>query len=160
MQVNVFDKDSNAAISNNDDDDNNNCVIANNCTLLHNVAKVSKQQSLINLIDASFGQIALALVQRTRAVKENWLLVLVGDGNNEKAEAPLYMAAYSRGELVQLQKLDTQPHYTTQIYTTILKWFNIDTSKDDKNVDQTVIGLCSDGIHVRNCQANNTTTMY
>lgn len=141
----MFDNDSSAKVS---DDE---CVRTNNCTLLHNVAMVSKQQSLINLIDASFGQIALALVQRTRVVKENWLLVLVGDGNNNKAEAPLYMAAYSRGELVQLKKLDAGPHYTTQLYATILKWFNIDISNDDERVDRTVIGLCSDGINVSNC---------
>lgn len=102
-------------------------------------------ESTVNVLDGAVGQISLALAERTRQLPENWLIVLAGQGNNEEQEAPLFMAAYSRGGLIQLNQL-TIKAAATDLYSTVLKWFSISGYTEAQ-----VRGICSSGAKVTNC---------
>lgn len=108
-----------------------------------NYSSVLQLYSEMNLIDGAMGQLVLSLAERTRATTENWLIVVTGSGARA-TQTPMVMAAYSRGQLLQLNDLGRAS--TTDIYNTVLRWFGVSTAEDN------LIGICTDGIHAANCK--------
>ncbi|CAD2215035.1 hypothetical protein AGDE_04276 [Angomonas deanei] len=103
-------------------------------------------RSEMNMLDNAIGQIGLLLSQRTKTVKENWYIMLVGQGENAATSIPFFGAVYTRGELVRLRPLSAEASQA-DVYGTVLRWFGVneDTYKDKS------LGICSNGINVVNC---------
>lgn len=109
------------------------------------------QLSLINTLDSVIGQIALVLSERTKNIKENWLIVVTGDGANSENKAPFFEVAYSRGDLVQLGTVRPDAE-TADVYDTVLRWFALTGEATS------ALGICSDGVHVVNCNNTNASS--
>ncbi|KAG5468231.1 hypothetical protein LSCM1_02209 [Leishmania martiniquensis] len=113
---------------------------------VNNVERVVQERSLVNLLDAAVGRIALALSERTSKVSENWLLILTSDGANAEKAAPLLVAVYTKGELVQLKDIEEDAQ-TTDVAKTIKHWFKGTTSNSSR-----LLGICTSGEKVENCK--------
>eukprot|EP00796_Vickermania_ingenoplastis_P007448 gene7448-5246_t len=110
------------------------------------VSNMLERFSYMNLLDSAIGEIALALSQRTSTTNENWLIVLTSEGLNRYNEAPLFISAYSRGMIVQLNPIPATAR-TVDMFPTVLRWFGLSegTASD--------MGICCNGIQIKNCEA-------
>lgn len=106
----------------------------------------------ISIMDGTLGKIALAAIERSRASKESWLIMLVGAGGDGLTRTPLAMAAYARGGLVRLGPIPEEEMTLADIAPTVLHWFGLSPAGDARRVR----GLCSTGIAVNSCE--NTTS--
>ncbi|EPY24812.1 hypothetical protein STCU_06992 [Strigomonas culicis] len=114
-----------------------------------NVGNTLQLQSHINLLDNALGQLATTIVQRTKSHEENWNIVLVGaTGDTTTHTVPFFTTVYSSGEVVQLEKSLPSSPTTADIRTTVLQWFNTETSSLDTT---RLLGICSKGSVVVNC---------
>lgn len=109
----------------------------------------AQERSEVNLLDAAVGQIAMALSARSAKKAENWLLMVTGDGDNAAGKAPLLVAAYSNGEIVQLNSIPSDAK-TSDVANTVKRWF-MDTSVDSSRL----LGICTDGATVTNCKKSS-----
>lgn len=102
--------------------------------------------SRIDLLDNMMWQVAMELQQRTKNLKENWLIMVSSEGQNRHYNAPVFIMAYSAGAPLLLNPIsETATLQTTDIYHTILHWFDL---KPEGRYD---IGICSTGKSVKNC---------
>ncbi|KAG5467831.1 hypothetical protein LSCM4_00916 [Leishmania orientalis] len=114
---------------------------------VNNVELVVQERSEVNLLDSAVGRVALALSERTSKVAENWLMIVTSDGANSEKAAPLLVAVYTKGELVQLNDIDKDAK-TIDVAATIKYWFkgaDVDTTR--------LLGICTDGEKVANCKS-------
>lgn len=106
-------------------------------------------RSDVNLLDSAVGKIALALAERTKERAENWLIIVTTEGANVNWTAPLLMAAYSNGQLVQLKRPAEHHNLrTTDVRGTLFHWFNVLKDQVDES---RLLGICSTGASVANC---------
>ncbi|KPI83883.1 hypothetical protein ABL78_7081 [Leptomonas seymouri] len=105
----------------------------------------TKELSEMNLLDAAVGRIALALSIRTSKTNENWLVIVTSDGDNAEQKAPLLVAAYTKGELVQLNSIAADAR-TSDVFNTVKMWFQ--SKAADRN---RLLGICTCGTVVKNC---------
>eukprot|EP00796_Vickermania_ingenoplastis_P007242 gene7243-5091_t len=111
------------------------------------VSNMLERFSNMNLLDSAIGEIALALSQRTSTTNENWLIVLTSEGLNRYNEAPLFISAYSRGMIAQLNPIPATAR-TVDVFPTVLRWFGLSEGAASD------MGICSNGIQIKNCNLN------
>ncbi|KPA82222.1 hypothetical protein ABB37_03340 [Leptomonas pyrrhocoris] len=107
----------------------------------------AQERSEVNLLDATVGRIALALSKRSSSTSEQWLLIVTSDGDNAAKAAPLLIAAYSKGEIVQLNSIAADAK-TSDVFNTVKMWFEAGDADSSR-----LLGICTSGAMVKNCKA-------
>ena len=112
--------------------------------------------SNLALLDAFVGQLTLMMSERSDVQKENWLLVLTGDGASTAQQAPLVVGAFRNG--VQLAGMSqsgkaaiSEPTTTSNVadvYTTVMTWFGLPIPVRNAG---TAVGICGSGIQGKTC---------
>lgn len=107
--------------------------------------EAAQERSEVNLLDAALGRVSLALAMRTAKTTENWLIIVTSDGDNAENQAPLLVAAYTKGDIVQLNAIAGDAK-TTDIFNTVKMWFQAKDANKDR-----LLGICTNGAVVKNC---------